>query len=76
MLMAAYNSITGCVFFFLLKACDTHMMPNFYKFYNGKAITIFDLWAARKENMVVTYSENLDYTVTVSYFGSLESSNI
>lgn len=38
-----YNSITGCVFFFLLKACDTHMMPNSYKFYNGKAITIFDL---------------------------------
>lgn len=74
--MAAYNSITGCVFFFLLEACDTHMMQNSYMLYNGNAITIFDLWPSRKENMVVIYSENTEYTVIVSYFGSLESSNI
>lgn len=37
--------------------------------------TISQLWASTKENAVVIYSENLEYFVIVTYFGTTEISN-
>lgn len=75
-LMAVYSDITGWFFPSFKGLWHSHDAKLSYKPYNQKAFTIFQLRPATKESTVVIYSENLEYTVIVLYFGRLESSNI
>lgn len=75
-LMAVYNGITRWFFSSFKGLWHSHDAKLSYKLYNEKAFTVSQLWPATKENTAVIYSENLEYTVIVSYFGRLESSNI
>lgn len=40
-----------------------------------RPFTVSQLWMTTKENAVVIYSENLECTVIVTYFGTIEISN-